>query len=72
MTSKIEELIESLNYEGLTILEVSKLLEHKFDLSMISNAMARINKRKEIIPPNTFGKCGIDSEANPCGDANEY
>ena len=72
MSYKLERLIENLKYEGLTILQVSNLLEEDFDLSMISQALTRIYKRKEIVPPNTFGKCGIDSRANPCGDACEY
>lgn len=72
MTNKLERLIENLNYEGLTILQVSAILKDEFDLSMISKAMTRLYKRKEIVPPNIFGKCGIDPEANPCGDASEY
>ena len=72
MKSDLEKLIEQLEYENLNILQVSELLDDKFELSNISRTMMKIRKRKEIFPPNVFGKCGIDSRANPCGDASEY
>ena len=72
MDTDLEQIIEKLDYDNLNILHVSELLNDKFELSDISNTLIKIRKRKEIFPPNVFGKCGIDSRANPCGDASEY
>ena len=69
---KLEKLIASLDFEELNILQVSKMLGEEYDLSMISSALIRLKKKNELVPQNTFGKCGIDPEANPCGDASEY
>ena len=72
MAADLENIIEKLDYENLNILQVSDILDDKYELSSISNTLIKIRKRKHIFPPNVFGKCGIDSRANPCGDASEY
>ncbi|MFK8038537.1 MAG: hypothetical protein AB8B74_09630 [Crocinitomicaceae bacterium] len=51
---------------------MSAVLNDKYDLTSISNTMTKIRKKKQIFPPNVFGKCGIDRRANPCGDASDY
>jgi hypothetical protein len=72
MVFDLEHAIEQLDFEHLNILEVSALLPGENDLSAISNAMTVLRRKKQIFPPNDFGKCGIDRRANDCGDASEY
>ncbi|MFK8045036.1 MAG: hypothetical protein AB8B72_06055 [Crocinitomicaceae bacterium] len=72
MRSNLEIAIEKLDFENLNILQISSLLNSDSDLTQISNTMTKIRKRKQIFPPNVFGKCGIDRRANDCGDASEY
>jgi hypothetical protein len=72
MNSKLDQLIEAIEFENLTIIEVSNLLNDAFDLSRISESMVRIRKKRQLAQPNTFGSCGINRDANPCGDASEY
>ena len=72
MSDELEKIIEKLDFENLNILQISDMLNDKFMLTSISNTMLKIKKKHQIFPPNVFGKCGIDPEANPCGDASEY
>lgn len=72
MSDELERIIEKLDFENLNILQISDMLNDNFTLTSISNTMLKIKKKNQIFPPNVFGKCGIDPEANPCGDASEY
>jgi hypothetical protein len=72
MNNELDNLIQEIDFENLSIMEVSKILNEKFDLSSISRSMARIREKKQLKPANNFGNCGINPEANPCGDANQY
>jgi hypothetical protein len=64
--------IESLEFESLTILQINKYLKNKYAIPEIQKTLSELKKRKGLWKVNDFGKCGIDPEVNPCGDADEY
>lgn len=72
MDKNLENSIAKIDFEHQTILEVAKQLNEAYSLTDISHTMTKLRKRKQIFPPNDFGKCGIDRRANDCGDASEY
>lgn len=72
MLAELEKKIENIDFEKLTILQLSEMLQNQYDLTDVSRIMTKLRKKKQIFPPNDFGKCGIDRRANDCGDASEY
>ena len=43
---------------------------HSF--TSLRRILNEVQKEKRTIPNSKFGSCGINSDANPCGDADEY
>lgn len=66
------ELIEELDFKDLNVLEIKSALKSELTIMEINRALRAINEKKQVGLRNTFGKCGIDPEVNPCGDADEY
>lgn len=65
-------LIEKLDYLGLNLLDIQSALNNQLTLLEIHQTLEELRKESQLRPSNDFGKCGIDPEANPCGDADEY
>jgi hypothetical protein len=72
MKDELIKKIEEIDLNNKTIIQVSQELGGVFSLSEISRAMTALKNAKQLFPKNTFGNCGINPEANPCGDACDY
>jgi len=76
---QIKIYLHSINFQGLSFDEIIDLLiskniydsEQHSDTS-IKRVLNEVQRGKRTIPIYKFGSCGIDSDANPCGDADEY
>ena len=72
MSKDLERILKSMDIEGKTILDLSKELNDEYVLSDISRTLVKIRDKKQLFPKKTFGSCGINPDADPCGDACEY
>ena len=61
-----------LDFENLNVVQIYNLLQKKFDIAEIQKVLKELKKQLGEVKVNDFGKCGIDPEVNPCGDADEY
>lgn len=64
--------IRSLDFENLNVVQIYNLLQKQFDIAEIQKALKELKKQVGEFKVNDFGKCGIDPEVNPCGDADDY
>ncbi|MCO4814608.1 MAG: hypothetical protein KC454_07835 [Flavobacteriales bacterium] len=76
---EIKAHLHSINFQGLPLEDIIKVLKenHLFDpkihsFTSLRRILNEVQKEKRTIPNSKFGSCGINSDANPCGDADEY
>ena len=76
---EIKTYLHSINFQGLAFEDVLELLKAKGIYSSKSHStlsmkriLNEVQKEKRTIPASKFGSCGINSDVNPCGDADEY
>jgi hypothetical protein len=76
---EIKAYLHSINFQGLPLEDIIKVLKenHLFDpkihsFTSLRRILNEVQKEKRTIPNSKFGSCGINSDANPCGDADEY
>ena len=76
---EIKTYLQAINFQGLSFEDVIQLLKAKGIYSSKSHStismkriLNEVQKEKRTIPVSKFGSCGINSDANPCGDADEY
>ena len=76
---EVKKYLRSIKFEGLPFEGIIELLvsndlfdSNKHFEKSVKRVLNEIQKEKRTIPHSKFGSCGIDSNANPCGDADEY
>lgn len=71
---ELEKLIRNLDFRSMNILQIQVKLEtESYSLNEISNALTKVkSESKSNSDYNNFGSCGINRDANPCGDASDY
>ena len=76
---KIKQYLHSINFQGLSFEEIIEELKSKelFDSTnhselTLKRILNEVQKEKRTFPVSKFGSCGINSDANPCGDADDY
>lgn len=72
MNKEIITKLKNMDIKNKTILDISSEIGGEFGLNDISTALGEMHARENVRPKNEFGHCGINREANPCGDASEY
>lgn len=72
MKKSLQEHISQLDFQKLNVLEVCKALNNVYSVIDVQKALRALKSAQEVNRKNDFGKCGIDPEVNPCGDADEY
>lgn len=72
MNKKIITILKNMDIKNKTILDTSSEIGGEYGLNDISTALKEMRTREKVKPKNEFGYCGINREANPCGDASEY
>ena len=72
MVESLNKKISQLDYFNLNVIEIKALLNDEFSTLEIQKELVSLNLSNNDNYQNSFGKCGIDPEVNPCGDADEY
>ena len=72
MKEAIKKQIKKLDFQQLNLLLLHEELNKKYSLVDIQQALNEVKNDLIVNKSNEFGKCGIDPEVNPCGDADEY
>ncbi len=68
----IFERIAKLDYQNMNVLDVFTALNKEYAMNDIQKTLTVLKDGNKRRSKNEFGKCGIDPDVNPCGDADEY
>jgi len=67
--------IQSLDYRKMTLIEVTEIVNakgHQLFISQVADILKKIRIENNEVITDPTKDCGINREANPCGDASDY
>ena len=73
--SALKTYIQRLNYKAMSLLEITAALNtngHQLLLYQVGELLKEIRKENNEEIGHRTKDCGINREANPCGDASDY
>ena len=71
----VKTYIQRLNYKAMSLLEITAALNtngHQLLLYQVGELLKEIRKENNEEIVDRTKDCGINREANPCGDASDY
>ena len=73
--SALKTYIQRLNYKAMSLLEITAALNrngHQLRIYQVGELLKEIRKENNEEIVDRTKDCGINREANPCGDASDY
>jgi len=73
--STLKFYIQRLNYKAMSLLEITTTLNrngHQLRIYQVSELLKEIRKENNEEIVDHTKDCGINRDANPCGDASDY
>lgn len=79
--SQILAFLQTLDYQNLDAIQISDALKNegftsssgsKFSIAQVNSLLHSLRQAKRKAEKVNIETCGIDREANPCGDASDY
>jgi hypothetical protein len=73
--STVKSYIQRLDYKAMSLLEITNVLNnngHELLIYEVGALLKEIRKENNEEIVGDFKDCGINRDANPCGDASDY